>query len=66
MGGTSSTHGGKLEMYVQFYSGNLKGRCNERDVGIDWKIILKWVLEIWGMGMWTELNLLSMGSNGEL
>jgi hypothetical protein len=43
---------------------NLKGR-GLGELGIDGKIILKWILKKWGMMLWTVLNWLRLGSSTE-
>jgi len=35
---------GENEMYTKFWLGNLKGRGLLEDLGIDWRILLKWIL----------------------
>jgi hypothetical protein len=44
MGGTCSTHE-RDEKSIQIGLENLKGREYMEDLGIDWKIILKWILK---------------------
>jgi hypothetical protein len=43
MGGACSTHGEMRSAYT-FFIGSLKGRDQSEDVGVDRKIILKWIL----------------------
>jgi hypothetical protein len=38
-----------------FWSGNLREEDHLEDPGIDKRIILKWILEKWNKGAWTEL-----------
>jgi hypothetical protein len=40
-------------MHTKFRLENLKGRDNFEDLGIDWKIILEWTLEICVGKVWT-------------
>jgi hypothetical protein len=44
---------------------NLKGRGYLGDIGVDGKIVLKWILRT-ELRAWTGLNWLRKGSNGEL
>jgi hypothetical protein len=43
----------KLEIRTQFWSENLKGRDHLEDVGVDGRIILKWILRKWDVTVWT-------------
>jgi hypothetical protein len=44
MGEACSTHG-KEEMHTAFWSENLKERDHLKELGVDVKIILEWILE---------------------
>jgi hypothetical protein len=44
VGWVCSTHGGKEKMHTEFCSENLKGRHYSEDLGMDWRIILEWIL----------------------
>jgi hypothetical protein len=39
-------------MQIKFWSVNLKGRNHFRDLGLDSRIILKWILEKQGARTW--------------
>ena len=45
MGGECSTHWG--EVHAGFWFGNLRERGLLEDTGLDWRIILKWILRKW-------------------
>ena len=56
MGGACSTYGGRGEVYVGFWSKNLRERDHSKDPGVDGRIILKWIFRKWGGGMdWIDL-----------
>jgi hypothetical protein len=40
-------------MHNKFWSGNLKGRDQLEDLGIDGRIILEWFLGLYGGNVWT-------------
>jgi hypothetical protein len=44
VGGTCSTHGRDGEMHTEFWSEKLKGGGLSEDVGVNGRIILKWIL----------------------
>jgi hypothetical protein len=43
IGGTCRTHGRVRKNITKFLSENLKGKYHAEDVGVDGKIILKWI-----------------------
>jgi hypothetical protein len=53
-------------MHTKFWSEYLKERDHLEDIGVDGRIILKWVLEKRCVMMWTGFIWLSVGSNGGL
>jgi hypothetical protein len=51
MGGACGTDSGRGERHTGFWWGNLKERGHVEDVGIDGRVILKWILRKWDAGM---------------
>jgi hypothetical protein len=52
-------------VHTGFWWGNLREDDHLEDLGIDRRIILKWVFKKW-MGAWTELIWLRIGTGGRL
>jgi hypothetical protein len=51
MGGACSTHGEMTN--TSFWLVNLKGRSHLKDLGVDGKIILDWILgNVWSVCIW--------------
>jgi hypothetical protein len=46
--------------------GILRERYNLGDLGIDGRLILKWIFKKWGGGLWTGLMWLMVGKSGGL
>jgi len=49
-----SAHGIKGSAYKNRWGNN--GRGYLADLDTDWKMILKWMLQIWGLKLWNGLN----------
>jgi len=55
---------GRGEGYIGFWWGNLRERNHFRDQGVDGRIILRWILRKWDVGVWTESSWLRIGTGG--
>jgi len=53
-------------VHTKFWSENLKGRVNSEVVGIDWRVIIEWIIENWDEKLWTEIIWLRLGTSGGL
>ena len=52
------------EVHTRFWWGNLRERHNLEDLGIDGRIILRWFLRKWNVGVWTGSSWLRIGTGG--
>jgi hypothetical protein len=57
---------GRVEVHTGFQWGNLREGDHIEDLGIDGRVILKWILEKWDGGTWTRSILLRVGTGGRL
>jgi hypothetical protein len=57
---------GEMRNVCKISVGNLKGRDNSEDVGVDGKVILKWILGKLGRVLWTEWIWLRVGTSSRL
>jgi hypothetical protein len=56
---------GRKEAYTWFWWGNLMERDHLGDPGVDdEKIIFRWILRKWNMGVWTGTSWLRIGTDG--
>jgi len=55
---------GRGEVYTGFWWGNLREKENLEDLGLDGRIILRWIFRKWGVGAWTGLSWLRIGTGG--
>ena len=51
-----------MNEYTGFWRGNLRKRDHLKDIGIDGRIILKWILDKGDRESWTELIWLRIGT----
>jgi hypothetical protein len=57
---------GRVEVYTEFWWGNLRERDHLEDPGIDGRIILRWIFREWNVRAWTgsmELGIETGGSH---
>ena len=53
------------DVYTRFWWGGREGKNHFEDPGVDWRIILKWVVKKWDREAWTGLVCLRIGTGGE-
>jgi hypothetical protein len=54
------------EMHAMFWLENLKGRDHFKDLGVDGKVILEWILRKRCGNVWTGFIWLRIGTSGGL
>jgi hypothetical protein len=57
-------HIGERTGYAGFQWGNLKERDHFEDRGIDGRILLRWILRKWDVGVWTGSSCLRIETGG--
>jgi len=55
---------GKCEAYTGFWWGNVKERNLMGDLGVDGRIILRWIFRKWDVGIWTGSSWLRIRKSG--
>jgi len=64
MGGVCRTYGGEERCIQGFRWGNLKERHHLEDIGVNGRIILRWMLKKWNLGALTGSSWLRIGTGG--
>jgi len=54
---------GRREAYTGFGWGNLREREHLGDPGVDGRIILRWIIRKWDVGLWTGSSRLRIGTD---
>jgi hypothetical protein len=57
---------GRREAYTGIWWGNLRGRGQLRDPGVDGRIILRWIFRKWDVGVWTFYTIIVVGETCNL
>jgi len=52
------------QAYTGFWWGNLRQTGHLEDPGVDGRIILRWSLRQWDVGVWTRSSWLRIGTGG--
>jgi hypothetical protein len=53
-------------MHTKSWSENLTGRGHKEDLGVDGRIVLKWILEKWGGKVWAGFIWFRTETSGRL
>jgi hypothetical protein len=64
MGGTRSTNWERRGVYIYRVLGNVREREHLKDLGVDGRIILRWIFRKWDVGLWTGSSWLRIGKGG--
>jgi len=64
MGGACGTYGGEDRRIQGFRWGNLRERHYLEDIGVNGRIILRWMLRQWNLGAWTGSSWHRIGTHG--
>ena len=55
---------GKGEVCTGFWRENVSDTDHLEDPGVDGRVILRWILRKWDMGVWTGSSWLKIGTGG--
>ena len=55
---------GRGESYTGFRMENPRERDHLEDLGVDGRIISRWIFRKWDMGVWTESSWFRIGTGG--
>jgi len=58
------TSRGREDLYTEFWWANLREIDHLEDLGVDGKIILRWIFRKWDVRAWTGSIWLRMGTGG--
>jgi len=64
MGGACNTYGRREAAYTGFWWGNLRERDHLGNLGVDGRIILRWIFREWDVVTWTGSSWLRIGTGG--
>jgi len=62
VGGTCGIYGGTREVHIGFLWRDLMEGSHLEDLGLDRRIILQWIFNIWNGEAWTELLWFRIGT----
>jgi len=64
MGGACSACGGRGEAYTGFWWGNLRERDHLENLGVDGRIIFRWISRKWDVSTWIGSSWLRIRTGG--
>jgi len=64
MGGAYSKYGWRAEVYTGFWWGKLRERDHFEDLGVDGRVILRWIFRKLDGGVWIGSSWLRIGTGG--
>jgi hypothetical protein len=64
MGAACGKYGGREEVYTRFWWGNLREINHLEELGVDRRIILRWIFRKWDVDVWIGSSWLRVGTGG--